>query len=267
MKIELTKPSIGQTILWLLAGFGIVLVLYRFVMGLGAVTNLSDGYPWGLWIGFDIMAGGALAAGGFVMAGTVYLFGGRRFHILARTAILTAFLGYLLYIFGLCVDLSRPWNIWAAIFFWNNDSPMFEVSWCVMLYTTVLLLEFLPVVFEKYRIERFQTYCKSFVPWLIIVMLGLFTLAMTYSFIWVFVIVLVLLAWEIAMRTGVMPRDKQMPILLIMAGVMISTMYQASLGSLFFGRSPQVACLVVYANFTASTSVLSHYDRTGDGYF
>lgn len=233
MKIELTKPSIGQTILWLLAGFGIVLVLYRFVMGLGAVTNLSDGYPWGLWIGFDIMAGGALAAGGFVMAGTVYLFGGRRFHTLARTAILTAFLGYLLYIFGLFVDLGRPWNIWAAIFFWNHDSPMFEVSWCVMLYTTVLLLEFLPVVFEKYRMERFQTYWKSFVPWLIIVMLGLFTLAMTYSFIWVLIIVLVLLAWEIAMRTGVMPRDKQMPILLIMAGVMISTMYQASLGSLF----------------------------------
>lgn len=233
MKNESTKPSIGQIILWLLAGFGIVLILYRFVMGLGAVTNLSDGYPWGLWIGFDILAGGALAAGGFVMAGTVYLFGGRRFYPLARTAILTAFLGYLLYIFGLCVDLGRPWNIWSAIFFWNRTSPMFEISWCVMLYTTVLLLEFLPVIFKRYRMEKLHTYWNSFVPLLIIVMLGLFTLAMTYSFKWTLIIVLVLLAWEMAMRTGLMPRDKQMPILLIMAGVMISILYQSALGSLF----------------------------------
>jgi len=233
MKNICAKLSIGQTILWFFAGFGIILILYRFLMGLGAVTNLSDGYPWGLWIGFDVLAGIALAAGGFVMAGTVHLFGGQKFHILSRSAILTAFLGYLLFIFALCVDLGRPWNFWKIIFSWNHESPMFEVAWCVMLYTTVLLIELLPVVFKKFHLDKLHTYWNLLTPWLIIAMLGFFTLAMTYSFIWTLIIILVLLIWEIAMRTGLMPRDKQMPILLIMAGVIFSTMHQSSLGTLF----------------------------------
>ncbi|NWG29766.1 MAG: hydrogenase, partial [Ignavibacteriaceae bacterium] len=85
-----SKLSFGGKIVWFLAIFGIILVLYRYAAGLGAATNLSDGYPWGLWIGFDILAGIALAAGGFVMAGTVHLFGGHKYHALSRPAILTA---------------------------------------------------------------------------------------------------------------------------------------------------------------------------------
>ncbi|MBK6912407.1 MAG: polysulfide reductase NrfD [Ignavibacteriales bacterium] len=115
-----SKLSFGGKIVWALALFGIILVLYRYVMGLGAATNLSDGYPWGLWIGFDILAGIALAAGGFVMAGTVHLFGGHKYHALSRPAILTALLGYLLFIFGLLFDLGRPWNLWRAIYSWNH---------------------------------------------------------------------------------------------------------------------------------------------------
>jgi formate dehydrogenase iron-sulfur subunit len=202
-------------------------------MGLGAVTNLSDGYPWGLWIGFDILAGIALAAGGFVIAGTVHLFGGRKYHALSRPAILTAFLGYLLFIFGLAVDLGRPWNIWAVLVSWNHESPMFEVSWCVMMYTFVLFLEFLPAVFERFRLDKLRVEWNSVVPWLIVVMLGLFTLAMTYSVRWTAAMVVILLLWEVLMRGGVMPRDKQMPILLIIAGVVFSTLHQSSLGSIF----------------------------------
>ena len=227
------KPTLGQLVLWALGGIGILLILYRFVMGLGAVTNLSDGYPWGFWIGVDILSGIALAAGGFVMAGIVHLFGGRRFHPLARPAILTAFLGYLMFIGGMIVDVGRPWNIWWGIFSWNHESPMFEVAWCVMLYTGVLFLEFLPPVFEKWHLDKLHALWRQFVPWLIVAMLGMFTLAMTYSIYWALAMVAILSFWEVCMRMGWMPRDRQMPVLLIMAGAIFSTMHQSSLGTLF----------------------------------
>lgn len=233
MKNYLSRLSTGGKIVWFLAIFGLVLIAFRFAMGLGAVTNLNDGYPWGLWIGFDILAGIALAAGGFVMAGIVHLFGNHKYHALSRPAILTALLGYLLFIFGLFFDLGRPWNLWRAIYSWNHTSPMFEVAWCVMLYTTVLILEFMPVIFEKYKFDKLLALWKSLVPWVIIIMLGMFTLAMSYSFVWAFIVAAILLVWELSMRMGWMPRDKQMPILLIMAGVMFSTMHQSSLGTLF----------------------------------
>jgi formate dehydrogenase iron-sulfur subunit len=225
--------SLAGKIVWLLAALGLLLVLYRYAFGLGAATNLSDGYPWGLWIGFDILAGIALAAGGFVVAGTVHLFGGHKYHALARPAILTALLGYLLFIFGLFFDLGRPWNLWRAIYSWNHASPMFEVAWCVMLYTTVLILEFLPVVLEKFKLDKLLAMWKNLVPWIVIFMLGMFTLAMSYSFVWALIMVIILLVWEISMRAGRMPRDKQMPIILIMAGVIFSTMHQSSLGTIF----------------------------------
>jgi formate dehydrogenase iron-sulfur subunit len=226
-------PTIGQIVLGLLAVVGISLIAYRFVYGIGAVANLSDGYPWGVWIALDVLTGIALASGGFVMAGTIHLFGGRKFHALARPAILTAFLGYLLFIIGLLVDIGRPWNIWKAMYSWHHESPMFEVAWCVMLYTTVLFLEFLPAVFEKFSLTRIHAYWHSLVPWLIMFMLGFFTLAMTYSWLWAGIIICILLLWELAMRTKLMPRDKQMPIILIMAGVIFSCMHQSSLGTLF----------------------------------
>ena len=233
LKTAFTKLSFGGKIVWSLAIFGIVLVLYRYAVGLGGATNLSDGYPWGLWIGFDILAGIALAAGGFVMAGTVHLFGGHKYHALSRPAILTALLGYLLFIFGLFFDLGRPWNLWRAIYSWNHASPMFEVAWCVMLYTTVLILEFMPIVLEKFNLDNWLALWKNFVPWLVIFMLGMFTLAMSYSIVWALIMVAILLVWEISMRKGWMPRDKQMPIILIMAGVIFSTMHQSSLGTIF----------------------------------
>lgn len=227
------RISAGKAILWPLAIFGIVLIIYRYAMGLGAVTNLSDGYPWGLWIGFDILAGIALASGGFMLAGTVHLFGRRKYEPLARAAILTAFLGYIFYIFGLMVDLGRPWNIWKVIIYWHHESPMFWVAWSVMFSSIVIFLEFLPMAFEKYRWERAHAIWREAVPWLIVGLLAVFTLAMTYSWKWTLAIVVILLAWEILMRTGVMPRDMQMPILLIIAGVIFGTLHQSVLGSVF----------------------------------
>jgi len=129
--------------------FTMYIVYKRFGIGLGAVTNLSDDTPWGMWVGFDIMAGVALAAGGFVTAGLVYVFHIKRYKPLVRMAILTAMLGYLLFVVGLILEIGRPWNMVQIFVNMNLHSPLFEVAWCVVLYTTVLILEFSLVVFER----------------------------------------------------------------------------------------------------------------------
>ncbi len=145
---------VTKAVLWLLVGCGMAVALARYVRGLGATTALSDSNPWGLWVGFDVLSGVALAAGGFVVAAVVYIFRLERFHDLVRPAILTAALGYVAVALGLMVDLGRPWNIWRPMFFWQVNSPLFEVAWCVMLYLTVLLLELSPVVFEGLGWQR-----------------------------------------------------------------------------------------------------------------
>jgi Ni/Fe-hydrogenase subunit HybB-like protein len=155
------KRIIGKITLWrAVAGLIILAGLYstyvRFTQGLGASTHLNDQFPWGLWIGFDILCGVGLAAGGFTLAAMVYIFNIKRFEPIIRPTILTAFLGYMLVIFALMFDLGRPLQIWHAIIMWNHHSVMFEVAWCVMLYTTVLALEFSPVVLEKFKMYKTQ---------------------------------------------------------------------------------------------------------------
>ncbi len=135
--------------------FGIVILLLgyvtfmRFSRGLGATTALTDRFPWGIWIGFDILCGVGLAAGAFTLMATVHLFHIKKFEPIVRPTLLTGYLGYLLVCVGLMYDLGQPWRIWHAIIYWNEHSVMFEVAWCVMLYTTVLTLEFSHIVFER----------------------------------------------------------------------------------------------------------------------
>jgi len=134
-----------KSLLWFFTGVAATIAVARFARGLGAVTALSDNTPWGLWIGFDVFSGVALAAGGFVVAAAVYVFHLEKFRPLLRPAILTAFLGYLAVVLGLLFDLGLTWNIWRPVFYWQHHSALFEVAWCVMLYLTVLALEFAPV--------------------------------------------------------------------------------------------------------------------------
>ena len=146
------KPAgfpIGTAILSAIALLSLPVFIIRYLYGLGAISNLSDGRPWGLWISFDLYSGVALAAGGFTLAGAVYIFNQKKYYPVVRPAILTAFLGYQLVILALLVDLGQPWYIWHAIINWNIHSPLFEVAVCVMTYTTVLALEFSPAVFER----------------------------------------------------------------------------------------------------------------------
>lgn len=122
----------------------------RVMYGLGGATNLSDRFPWGLWIAFDILCGVGLAAGGFTLVAMVHIFNIERYKPILRPAILTAFLGYTLVVVALLFDLGRPDRLWHPVVMWNPHSAMFEVAWCVMLYTTVLFLEFIPIVLEKF---------------------------------------------------------------------------------------------------------------------
>jgi len=141
----------GTTILTVIVILGLVPIIIRYINGLGAISNLSDGRAWGLWISFDLYCGVALAAGVFTLAGAVYIFNLKKYQPVVRPAILTAFLGYTLVILALLVDLGQPWYIWHAIIYWNIHSPLFEVAVCVMTYTVVLALEFSPAVFERFN--------------------------------------------------------------------------------------------------------------------
>jgi Ni/Fe-hydrogenase subunit HybB-like protein len=140
---------------------GVPLLVYRFAAGLGATTNLSQTAPWGIWIGFDMMTGIVLAAGGFTIGSAVQLFGLKDYHGIERPAILTAFLGYVMAVIGLLADLGRPWNIVMALFNFGTASVLFEVAWCVMCYTTVLLLEFTVPLFEWLGWKRIHSVMKK----------------------------------------------------------------------------------------------------------
>ena len=151
---RLATLSFWKCVAAILILIGVVAAVERYSMGLGATTHLVDTFPWGIWIGIDILVGVGIAAGGFTIAATVYIFNLERFRPILRPTILTAFLGYVLVICGLMADLGRPWAIWHAMIMWNPHSVMFEVAWCVMLYTTVLALEFSPVVLERFKLHR-----------------------------------------------------------------------------------------------------------------
>ena len=134
---------------------GLVLTVIRFTGGLAATTNLSDYNPWGLWIGFDLLVGVALAAGGYVTSAAVYLFGMKKYHSAVRPAILTGFLGYALVVLALHYDVGRPWRLpYPFLVQQGTTSLLFEVGACVALYLTVLFVEFTPVPLEWLGFKR-----------------------------------------------------------------------------------------------------------------
>jgi len=133
--------------------------LYRFVFGLGAVTNLSDEWPWGLWIGFDLLCGIALAGGGFSTALIVHVLHKDKYLPIARAALLTSLLGYIISMVSLFLDIGRWFNFWRPFFYWGFHSVLFEVFWCISLYTTVQVLEFGEIFFEKFRVPFF---CRKY---------------------------------------------------------------------------------------------------------
>ncbi|HMN49382.1 MAG TPA: Ni/Fe-hydrogenase cytochrome b subunit [Ignavibacteriaceae bacterium] len=140
----------GVFVLIILALNGLVFLMGRFFFGLGAVTNLNNQYPWGLWIGVDVAAGVALAAGGFTTAALGHVMHREEYHAIVRPALLTAMLGYTFVAMGVFVDIGRWYFIWHPLIMWNGSSALFEVGICVMIYLTVLYIEFLPIVTERF---------------------------------------------------------------------------------------------------------------------
>src|SRR5271169_2771590 len=173
MKFKITFWKVVFAVIMILGAYS---AYVRYFRGLGAVSNMSDQFPWGLWIGFDCLCGVMLAAGGFCITGAVYLFNIERLHCIVRPTILTAFLGYSLFIVGLLFDLGRPWFIWHQLIYMNSHSVMFEVGMCVMTYTTVLFFEFLPNVLERFNLQTPIKWIKKIYPVLIVLGILLSTL-------------------------------------------------------------------------------------------
>ena len=148
-EIKLMTPF--TLLLLFVIGLGAVLVIYRLANGLGAVTNLNDDFPWGLWIGFDMLGGVAMAAGGFIIAGAVYLLNMKKYKPILRPAVLTAFLGYLLAVLALMLDLGQPHRIWHPAVMWQVHSVMWVVAMHVIFYTMTLAIESSPMLFEKLK--------------------------------------------------------------------------------------------------------------------
>ena len=140
-----------------LAAFFVVgagLIVWRLFAGLGATTALSDAYPWGLWIAFDVVTGTALACGGYAMAILVYILNNGKYHPMVRPAILTSALGYTIAGASVCLDIGRWWSAWKIpLFFWkwNLNSALLEVALCIMSYMLVLWVELSPAFFEKLK--------------------------------------------------------------------------------------------------------------------
>jgi Ni/Fe-hydrogenase subunit HybB-like protein len=156
---------------------GLVLIGLRLFKGLGAVTNLSQTTPWGLWIGFDVMTGVALAAGGYTIAATVHLFGLKNWEPLVRPAILTGLLGYILVVVGLVLDLGQPWRMpFIMLFPRGVTSVLFEVGMCVAAYLTVQVLEFVPAFWEWLGWDKVRRFWSRLTVWLAILGVVLSTL-------------------------------------------------------------------------------------------
>ena len=146
-EIKMWTPNTVVLLLLIIVGLGVS--LFRMTKGLGAATNMNDMYPWGIWLGFDVLGGVAMAAGGFIIATAIYLFNWKKYKPIGRPAILTAFLGYLMAVLALFLDIGHPFRLWHPSIMWQVHSVMWIVAIHVILYTTTLAIEASPMFFER----------------------------------------------------------------------------------------------------------------------
>jgi formate dehydrogenase iron-sulfur subunit len=209
--------------------FGALSLIARFARGLGGSTQLSDTYAWGLWIVFDLVWI-AVAAGAFATAGLIYVFQRKDLYSMGRSAVLMGLLSYSFVTVTLIADLGLPWHFYQLALQAPEHSAMFEVSWCVGLYVTILLIEFLPVPFERWGLRRAMEIWRrwSGVYVALAVTLFVYLLSRNLQYAALTAAIFSFLAWKFRARG-----DKSEPIMLAIAAVTLSTMHQSSLGSLF----------------------------------
>ena len=168
MKLKLTiqerfRIGLLPIILLVLIGIAFVVAMTRYADGIGAISNLSNAYPWGFWISFDLFTGVAIGSGAFVMAAIVYIFELEEFRPLVRPSVLTGLLGYTMVVIALLVDLGHPERIWYMLIHHNHTSVLLEIGLCVMSYLTVLAIEFAPVIFEGLKWEKMAHLLHKFI--------------------------------------------------------------------------------------------------------
>ena len=216
-------------LLLILMAFGAISLLARFALGLGGSTHLSDTYAWGLWIVFDLVWI-AVAAGAFATAGLIYVFQRKDLYSMGRSAVLMGLLSYSFVTVTLIADLGLPWHFYQLGLQAPEQSAMFEVSWCVGLYVTILLLEFLPVPFEWWGLRKAMDIWKRWSGAYVAFAATLFVYLLSRNLIYTAIsaILFSFLAWAFRAKG-----KKAEPIMLAIAAVTLSTMHQSSLGSLF----------------------------------
>jgi Ni/Fe-hydrogenase subunit HybB-like protein len=148
--LSLVKKVTLWRVIWVvIVGLGLYGSYLRFFKGWQAATNLTDAQPWGIWVGVGTLCCVGLSASGFAISAAVYLLGMERYRPVLRAAILISFLGYATVCLGMLYELGLPWRIYHPLIYWNHRSVLFDVALCVMTYTLVLALEFLPQLLEK----------------------------------------------------------------------------------------------------------------------
>ena len=241
--VVLNRPLLTPPFL-VLGAFGvtaIVLLLVRFFFGMGAVTNLNGGYPWGIWVVYDIVVGTAFACGGYALAVTVYVFNKGRYHPLVRTALLTSLLGYALGAAGAFIDMGRYWNFYNMFLPWqvNPHAVMLEVGLCVCLYVMVLAIEFLPTVLEKFKAEALQHKLSRVLFFFI--SLGILLPTMHQSSLGSF---LIAMGWKVHPLWQTMELQPLLAILSAFIMGFAAVIFEASVGSVGFKRQPETPMLV-----------------------
>lgn len=192
-------------LLYLPVAAALVVLAWRLIGGLGPTTGLNDGYPWGLWIAYDVVTGTALACGGYAIAIVVYVLNRGRYHPLVRPAILSSALGYSIAGLSIFIDVGRYWNIWKVLAFpwqWNFNSVLLEVALCIMAYVMVLWIELTPAFFEGWKSSP-RPWLKAFAEW-------------------------------------AHPRMEKALLWIIALGLLLPTMHQSSLGSLMLIAGPKL---------------------------
>jgi Ni/Fe-hydrogenase subunit HybB-like protein len=237
MTVPRIRFTFWKAIFLAIMAAGVYCTFLRFFRGLGASTNLSDQFPWGLWIGFDVMCGVMLAAGGFTLTAAVEIFNIKRFHSIVRPTILTAFLGYLLVCAALMYDLGLPWNIWHPLIMRNPHSVMFEVAYCVMFYTAVLAMEFSPIVLEHFKLKRALKVIRSLM--VVFVILGVLLSTLHQSSLGTLYLI---------MPNKLHPfwYSPLLPVFFFLSAIAVGlamTIFESSLSSKYFGRELELPIL------------------------
>jgi Ni/Fe-hydrogenase subunit HybB-like protein len=149
---DIDPPGWWRPVSWVLWGLvlaAVVATIIRYATGIATIANVNQAYPWGWWVGFDMLTRIALGGVGFTMAAAGEIFAVKGLRHIVRAALLLGLLWYLTYAAVLMVELGRPWMIWWVFLSWAPTSAMYEVALCAVAYTTVLVLEFSPLVFAK----------------------------------------------------------------------------------------------------------------------